>query len=69
MLSLALNVSLILRTMYETEQGLLCYLSKTQKGHTTQRMRLSSSSSSSSSAATTPTEDQDGVERVINLDQ
>jgi L-tryptophan--pyruvate aminotransferase len=69
-LSLALNVSFILRTMYEREQGLICFRSDTQKGQITQRTRLSSSSSSSSSsAAATRTEAQDGVERVINLDQ
>jgi hypothetical protein len=56
--------------MYEREQGLICFRSDTQKGQITQRTRLSSSSSSSSSsAAATRTEAQDGVERVINLDQ
>jgi hypothetical protein len=68
-LSLALNASFILRTIYEREQGLICFRSETQKGQTTQRTRLSSSSSSSSSAAAIRTEAQDGVERVINLDQ
>jgi hypothetical protein len=44
-LSLALNVSFILRTMYEREQGLICFRSETQKGQTTQRRELSISTS------------------------
>ena len=70
-LSLALNVSFILRTVYEREHGLSWFGFESENDQVTQRTRLSMSSSSSSlsSTTTTLTEAQDGGERIINLDQ
>lgn len=69
-LSLALNVSFILRTVYEREHGLSWFGFESENDQVTQRTRLSMSSSSSSlsSTTTTLTEAQDGGERIINLD-
>ncbi|KAJ6875572.1 hypothetical protein NC652_035079 [Populus alba x Populus x berolinensis] len=76
-LSLALNVSLILRVLYEKESGVISGLSLDNKrealrtdsmpseAHATQREHLSMPSSSSSSS----TVDSNGRDRVINLDQ
>ncbi|KAG7954496.1 hypothetical protein I3843_11G021800 [Carya illinoinensis] len=66
LLSLAMNVSLILRTMYEREHGLnwLCF--EAPNGHLSQRTRLSLSSSSTS-ATTTPIDAQPGGDSIINL--
>lgn len=66
-LSLALNVSLILRTMYEREQSHHWLSFETQKGQAVQKTRLALSSSSSSSAATTQVDTQDGGEKILNL--
>ncbi|KAL3571143.1 hypothetical protein D5086_028392 [Populus alba] len=75
-LSLALNVSLILRVLYEKESGVISGLSLDNKrealrtdsmpseAHATQREHLSMPSSSSSSS----TVDSNGRDRVINLD-
>lgn len=76
MLSLALNVSLILRVLYEKESGVISGLSLDNRrealrtdsmpseAHATQREHLSMRSSSSSSS----TVDSNGRDRVINLD-
>jgi L-tryptophan--pyruvate aminotransferase len=76
-LSLALNVSLILRVLYEKESGVISGLSLDNRrealrtdsmpseAHATQREHLSMRSSSSSSS----TVDSNGRDRVINLDQ
>ncbi|KAI5562736.1 hypothetical protein BDE02_15G070300 [Populus trichocarpa] len=75
-LSLALNVSLILRVLYEKESGVISGLSLDNRrealrtdsmpseAHATQREHLSMRSSSSSSS----TVDSNGRDRVINLD-
>ena len=66
-LSLALNVSFILRSVFEREQGLNWLGFESEKDKVTQRTRLSVSSSHSS--ITTLAEAQDSGERIINLDQ
>lgn len=66
-LSLALNVSFILRSVFEREQGLNWLGFESKKDQVTQRTRLSVSSSLSS--ITTLAEAQDSGERIINLDQ
>lgn len=66
-LSLALNVSFILRSVFEREQGLNWLGFESEKDQVTQRTRLSVSSSLSS--ITTLAEAQDSGERIINLDQ
>ncbi|KAF5459937.1 hypothetical protein F2P56_019843 [Juglans regia] len=66
-LSLALNVSLILRTMYEREQSHHWLSLETQKGQAVQETRLALSPTSSSSAATTQVNTQDGGEKILNL--
>ncbi|KAK4568726.1 hypothetical protein RGQ29_004220 [Quercus rubra] len=65
-LSLALNVSFILRSVFEREQGLNWFGFESEKERITQRTRLSVSSSHSS--ITTLAEAQDSGERIINLD-
>lgn len=66
-LSLALNVSFILRSVFEREQGLNWLGFESEKDQVTQRTRFSVSSSLSS--ITTLAEAQDSGERIINLDQ
>ncbi|KAH7550504.1 hypothetical protein JRO89_XS13G0204800 [Xanthoceras sorbifolium] len=72
LVSIALNVSLILRVMNLSEKEILNSWSQEEelaKGHVSNNRHLSSSSSSSSSSfANTRIEAEDGGEKVINLD-
>lgn len=74
-LSLALNVSLILRMVYEREDGHKgCCFNKQRDGHVVHQARLAISSSSSSSPSSSlanfsRANHREARERVINLDQ
>lgn len=76
MLSLALNVSLLLRMVYETEEDhsskktmIAEVETKRENRHIVQKSRLAISSSTRSLANSTRADHPGDKERVINLDQ